>query len=489
MLEIEQKYTRADFPAIERRLAEWGAAAPQEHEEADHYFNAPDRDFARTDEAFRLRRIGQANYLTYKGPKRAAAVKVRTELEIPLPPGEQAAEQFGALLVHLGYRPVAVVRKKRRSYHLRRGDFALTVCLDDVAGLGHYAEVEVLAPDEQAAAAQAALTETANALGLSEVERRSYLGLFLAARAPRSGQEPAQGSNLNHQGVEGRVPKVVRTVAELRSALAEARRGGRSVGLVPTMGALHEGHLSVIRACRGRNEVVVVSVFVNPTQFGPSEDLKRYPRPFEQDLALCAAAGVDLVFHPEPEVMYPPGFRTFVEVTGLQDVLEGASRPGHFRGVCTVVLKLFNLIQPNRAYFGQKDGQQARIIQQMVADLNVPVEVVVEPTVREPDGLALSSRNRYLDAEQRRQATVLSRALNEARARALAGERDAGVLRKVLAETVASAPGAVLDYAAVVDADSLRPVVRLTGATLLALAVKFGNTRLIDNLLLRVGES
>jgi pantoate--beta-alanine ligase len=230
--------------------------------------------------------------------------------------------------------------------------------------------------------------------------------------------------------------------------------------------------------------VVVVSIFVNPTQFGPHEDLARYPRPLEQDLARCAAAGVDLVFHPDVEVMYPAGFRTYVEVEGMSDVLEGASRPGHFRGVCTVVLKLFNLVQPNRAYFGQKDGQQARIIRQMAEDLNFCVEVVVEPTVREPDGLALSSRNRYLDADQRQQATVLHRALTEARARAVAGERDAGVLRRVLAEIVGSAPGALLDYAAVVDADSLQPIERLTGATLLALAVKFGNTRLIDNMLL-----
>jgi pantoate--beta-alanine ligase len=282
-------------------------------------------------------------------------------------------------------------------------------------------------------------------------------------------------------------PAVAATAEELRPAVRAARQHGRSVGLVPTMGALHAGHASLIRAARTADGFVVVSVFVNPTQFGPHEDLDRYPRPFEQDLALCGELGVDLVFAPRPATMYPPGFRTWVEVTGLQDVLEGASRPGHFRGVATVVLKLFNLVQPDRAYFGQKDAQQARVIVQMMRDLNVPVEVRVLPTVREPDGLALSSRNKYLDADQRRHAVVLSRALAEARDRAAAGERDGDALRALLTERVAATPGAVLDYAAVVDADTLAPVSRLTGPTLLALAVRFGTTRLIDNVLI-VGE-
>jgi pantoate--beta-alanine ligase len=278
-------------------------------------------------------------------------------------------------------------------------------------------------------------------------------------------------------------PAVAATAEELRPAVRAARQQGGSVGLVPTMGALHAGHASLIRAARAADGFVVVSVFVNPTQFGPHEDLGRYPRPFEQDLALCGELGVDLVFAPAPETMYPPGFRTWVEVTGLQDVLEGASRPGHFRGVATVVLKLFNLVQPDRAYFGQKDAQQARIILQMVRDLNVPVEVRVLPTVREPDGLALSSRNKYLDPDQRRHAVVLSRALAEARERVAAGERDGDALRALLTERVAAAPGAVLDYAAVVGADTLAPVARLSGPTLLALAVRFGTTRLIDNVL------
>ncbi len=279
-------------------------------------------------------------------------------------------------------------------------------------------------------------------------------------------------------------PAVAATAEELRPAVRAARRQGRSVGLVPTMGALHAGHASLVRAARAADGFVVVSIFVNPTQFGPHEDLDRYPRPFEQDLALCGELGVDLVFAPQPATMYPPGFRTWVEVTGLQDVLEGASRPGHFRGVATVVLKLFNLVQPDRAYFGQKDAQQARLLVQMVRDLDVPVEVRVLPTVREPDGLALSSRNKYLDADQRRHAAALSRALAEARDRVAAGERDGEALRALLTERVAATPGAALDYAAVVDADTLAPVARLSGPTLLALAVRFGTTRLIDNVLL-----
>ena len=276
-------------------------------------------------------------------------------------------------------------------------------------------------------------------------------------------------------------PVVVSTEGPLRQAVAEARRAGKTIGLVPTMGALHAGHVSLIDAARAADGFVVVSIFVNPTQFGPKEDLSRYPRPLERDLEMCGAAGVDLVFTPDAATMYPPGFRTFVEVNELSEVLEGASRPGHFRGVATVVLKLFNLVQPDRAYFGQKDAQQVRIIQQMVRDLNVPVEVVVRPTVREPDGLALSSRNQYLDAEQRRKAVALNEALEEAEAAIRAGERDAAVIERTMAHRIAEARGAVLDYAAAVDADTLKPVATLRGTILLALAVRFGATRLIDN--------
>jgi pantoate--beta-alanine ligase len=279
---------------------------------------------------------------------------------------------------------------------------------------------------------------------------------------------------------------VICDIAPLRSAVAEARRRGLTIGLVPTMGALHAGHLSLIEAARAETGYVVVSIFVNPTQFGPNEDLSRYPRPLERDLEWCRGAGVDLVFHPELAILYPPDYRTFVEVTGLQDVLCGASRPGHFRGVATIVLKLFHLVQPERAYFGQKDAQQVRIIQQMVRDLNVPVEIRVCPIVREADGLALSSRNGYLEAEERRNATILHRALTEARRRIEAGEGEAAAIREMMKELIASVPGSVLDYAAVVDADTLQPVTQIEAdrAVLLALAVKLGSTRLIDNVLI-----
>ncbi len=274
---------------------------------------------------------------------------------------------------------------------------------------------------------------------------------------------------------------VVSTEGPLRQAVAAARRAGKTIGFVPTMGALHTGHVSLMDAARAADGFVVVSIFVNPTQFGPNEDLTRYPRPLAHDLEMCDAAGVDLVFTPDAVTMYPPGFRTFVEVNEFSEMLEGASRPGHFRGVATVVLKLFNIVQPDRAYFGQKDAQQVRIIQQMVRDLNVPVEVVVRPTVREPDGLALSSRNQYLDADQRRAATALNEALKEAEAAIRAGERDPVVIELTMARRIAEAPGAVLDYAVAVDADALKPATPLRGTILLALAARFGATRLIDN--------
>jgi pantoate--beta-alanine ligase len=282
-------------------------------------------------------------------------------------------------------------------------------------------------------------------------------------------------------------PPVVQTIAAVRRAVADARRRGLTVGLVPTMGALHEGHASLLRAARAEAGYVVVSIFVNPTQFGPAEDLARYPRTPEHDLEVCAREGADLIFAPEPAVMYPPGFRTYVEVHGLQDVLCGASRPGHFRGVATVVLKLFNVVQPDVAFFGEKDAQQLQIIRHMVHDLGVPVALRGCAIVREADGLALSSRNAYLNPEQRRHAIVLHQALEEARARIEAGERDAAAVQGALAARLASVPGAVVDYAAVVDHDSLQPLTHLRGRVLIAVAVKFGGTRLIDNLQLNLG--
>ncbi len=279
-------------------------------------------------------------------------------------------------------------------------------------------------------------------------------------------------------------PAVVSIEGSLRKAVAAARRAGKQIGFVPTMGALHGGHVGLIEAARAANGFVVVSIFVNPTQFGPGEDFTRYPRPLDRDLVLCA--GVDVVFLPDAAMMYPPGFQTSVQVNDLSNVLEGASRPGHFAGVATVVLKLFNLVQADRAYFGQKDAQQVRIIQQMVRDLNVPVEIAVCPTVREPDGLALSSRNQYLDAGQRREAAALNQALEEAAAKIKAGERSAAVIERAMADRIAATPGAVLDYVAAVDADSLKPITSLRGTMLLALAVRFGATRLIDNCMVAI---
>lgn len=281
-------------------------------------------------------------------------------------------------------------------------------------------------------------------------------------------------------------PVVAHAITTLRQGVHDARQRGLTVGFVPTMGALHEGHASLIRAARKETGFVVVSIFVNPIQFGPHEDLARYPRPFDKDVALCAEEGTDLLFAPQVETLYPQGFCTAVEVSGLQDVLEGSSRPGHFRGVATVVLKLFNLVSPDRAYFGQKDAQQVRIIQQMMRDLDVPVQVRVCPIVREADGLALSSRNVFLDEAQRKHATVLYRSLVEVRAAIERGERSASVLQRVLTERIKATPGASLDYAALVDADSLQPIDPLRGQVLIALAVKFGATRLIDNLLIQV---
>ncbi len=274
---------------------------------------------------------------------------------------------------------------------------------------------------------------------------------------------------------------VTHTIPITRQAVRVACEKKLTVGFVPTMGALHDGHASLMRLARQHCGFVAVSIFVNPTQFGPTEDFSRYPRTLPADIAVCEREGVDLIFAPEPAAMYPPGFRTNVEVGQLGDRLCGASRPGHFRGVATVVLKLLNIFEPDRAYFGQKDAQQARIIRQMVFDLNVPTEIVVGPTVREPDGLALSSRNRYLSPADRQKAPVLFETLREVRHKVEAGERDAVALRGLMADRV-RATGAVLDYAEIVDADSFQPKEHLTGPAVAALAVKFGATRLIDNI-------
>ncbi len=283
-------------------------------------------------------------------------------------------------------------------------------------------------------------------------------------------------------------PPITQTVAQTRQALAAARAQGLTVALIPTMGALHAGHVHLIRAARAANGFVVVSIFLNPTQFGPGEDLSRYPRPLAADIAFCAAEGVDLIFHPDAAVMYPAGYHTFVEVQELQDVLCGSSRPGHFRGVATVVLKLFNIIQPNVAYFGQKDAQQLRIIEQMARDLDVPIRIEACPIVREADGLALSSRNMYLNPEERRQATVLSRCLRSISDRVGTGERRAATLVELAQAILAQVPGARVDYVSVVDSESLKPLETLHGKVLVALAVYIGGTRLIDNVILQMKE-
>ncbi len=277
------------------------------------------------------------------------------------------------------------------------------------------------------------------------------------------------------------LPPVASTIAEVRKAIEPARRADKRIGFVPTMGALHAGHAALIRASRAESDFTVVSIFVNPIQFGPHEDFARYPRNLQADRELCAAVGTDVIFAPTPEEMYPPISRTFVEVAGLQDVLCGRSRPGHFRGVATVVLKLFHIVQPHHAYFGQKDGQQVAIIRRMIADLNLPIGLRVLPTVREPDGLAMSSRNRYLDPTQRMNATCLIRALRVAETMVAAGERSAPALERAMADIVGSTPGALLDYAAIRDPETLESIATVDRSALAVLAVYFGGTRLIDN--------
>ena len=256
------------------------------------------------------------------------------------------------------------------------------------------------------------------------------------------------------------------------------------VGLVPTMGYLHNGHLSLVHHAREECDHVVVSIFVNPTQFGPKEDLSKYPRDLDRDLSLLEPLGTDLVWMPTAEIMYPQGYQTWVEVEAITRPLEGAMRPGHFRGVTTVVAKLFNGVQPHKAYFGQKDAQQAAVIRQMTRDLNFPIEIVVCPIVREPDGLAMSSRNVYLDPQQRKAATILYRSLSAAKEAYENGERDADQLRQIMKDLLASEPLAQMQYISCADYDSLEELETVTGKALLSMAVFIGKTRLIDNFVL-----
>ena len=275
-----------------------------------------------------------------------------------------------------------------------------------------------------------------------------------------------------------RVVEKIDEMRRLRHTLSEP------VGFVPTMGYLHEGHLSLVRGARAENPSVVVSIFVNPTQFGPHDDLAKYPRDIERDLALLQKEKTDLVFMPSAAEIYPPHFDSWVEVNGVTERLEGASRPGHFKGVTTVVAKLFNIVRPTRAYFGQKDAQQAAVIRKMVSDLNMDLEIVILPTVREPDGLAMSSRNTYLNPEERRTAVVLHRALTLAQQLFSQGERDGEVIRQQMISLIEKEPLANTEYVSVADAETLAELGRINSPALVSLAVKIGKTRLIDNYVL-----
>jgi pantoate--beta-alanine ligase len=277
---------------------------------------------------------------------------------------------------------------------------------------------------------------------------------------------------------------IIQTPEEMQHAAQEFKRSGKTIGFVPTMGFLHEGHLSLMRLARERCDVLVVSIFVNPTQFAPGEDLDAYPRDFVRDEALCKQEGVDLVFYPEPGNMYAPDASVWVDEESLSGNLCGASRPGHFRRVCTVVAKLFNLVQPDVAVFGEKDAQQLRIIERMVRDLNFPVEIVRGSIVREPDGLAMSSRNKYLSETQRAEALCLKRSIDLVRRMVAERERGVALLRDAMQGLIENAGGAVVDYVEFVDDTSLQRVESVEGKTLVALAVKFGSTRLIDNAVL-----
>jgi pantoate--beta-alanine ligase len=282
--------------------------------------------------------------------------------------------------------------------------------------------------------------------------------------------------------------RIVRTIAEVRAAVAQAREADQTVGLVPTMGAFHEGHLSLMRAARANNGLVVVSLFVNPTQFAPNEDLGSYPRDEARDAALAEAEGVDVLFAPAPEEIYPAGFATNIHVAGLTDVLDGASRGAHhFDGVATIVTKLFGIVRPDVAYFGQKDAQQVLVVRRVVRDLDLDVRIEACPIVREPDGLAMSSRNVYLDADARRQATGLNRALDAAQALHDDGERDAGSIRAAALKVLKDA-GIHPEYLELRDAETLEPVADTTRDTLLAVAARVGAARLIDNHVLKASS-
>jgi len=462
MLEVEVKYRVADLARIEMKLANWEPQPPRH--EVDQYFNAPDRDFGRTDEALRIRTVNDLNFITYKGPKRDPQTKSRFELELPLSDGPRIATEWRELLSRLGYRATGVVTKTRRIFNTKRDGFDVQAALDQVEEVGTYVELEIIADESRFSEAKSLVLKLAEDLGLDGVERRSYLELMI-------GKERT-AFQLH----------VVSAVDELRREVTGAKRRGLRVGLVPTMGALHAGHAALIDRARTQCGYVVVSIFVNPTQFGPNEDFGRYPRSLPEDIELCRQHGVDLIFAPGTDTIYPAGFANHVEVGTLAKVFEGAIRPGHFRGVATVVLKLFNMVQSDVAYFGQKDAQQVAVIQQLVRDFDIPIQLVIVPTVRESDGLALSSRNRYLDATLRKEAIVLSRGLSAARDGARQGELNTEALVKLMTSASAAAPHLKLDYAAIVNPMTFQEINRLSGPALAIIAGRFGETRLIDNM-------
>src|SRR5215831_5001603 len=283
--------------------------------------------------------------------------------------------------------------------------------------------------------------------------------------------------------------ETIRTVAWMKEQARAARQEQQIIGLVPTMGALHAGHLALVERAKRECAPVYASIFVNPKQFGANEDLSRYPRPLEADLERLSADKVEGLFLPDPAEIYPPGFSTYVSVEGLSERLEGKSRLGHFRGVSTVVLKLFEIVQPHYAYFGRKDAQQVRLVQQMARDLNLDTQIVVCPIVREPDGLAMSSRNAYLSSEERKAATVLYRALRAGEGEVASGVRDSLQLQGAMNKVLLAEPRAHLDYAEIVDAETFEPVVRISRHVYVLLAVHIGKTRLIDNMLIEpVGD-
>jgi len=281
--------------------------------------------------------------------------------------------------------------------------------------------------------------------------------------------------------------KQTQSIAEMKVACRQVKRNGKTLGFVPTMGALHDGHLSLVRASKSRCDVTAVSIFVNPLQFGPSEDFAKYPRALERDVQLLEPLGVDLLFVPRMDEMYSRGAKTYVVVEEISERLDGASRPGHFRGVATVVAKLLGIVRPDYAFFGQKDAAQVAVLRKMVSDLNLDVELVVCPIVREKDGLAMSSRNAYLTPEQRQQALVLYRSLMRVKAAADAGERDTTKLIEIGKQVIAEEPGSRLDYFAIVDPDTLDPVTEVAPRVLIAVAAYVGTARLIDNIVLTPG--